>query len=531
MSDTNTKQAILIVLDGWGYREDSIHNAVAAAKTPNFNTYWEKYPHTLLEASGLAVGLPEGQMGNSEIGHTTIGAGKVIDTDLIRIAKAIKANEFISNPAFVKLFDHVKKNNSTLHVKGLLGTGGVHAHSDHLFAFLRSAKEAGITKLAIHAFTDGRDTAPQSAAGYLEELEKVIAEVGIGHIATATGRFYSMDRDNNWDRVAQAEDAIFEGKAKNIISKPLDSARGKKPSEVVKELYAAGKLDEHLEPMVFLDDSGKAWNVEKNDGVFFFNFRSDRAKQLSKKIVEKRDSHNICFVTLTEYDEKFGAHVAFPVMTIETTLAAEISRAGLTQAHIAETEKFPHATYFLNGGKQDPHSGEVHIMLESRKDVATHDLAPKMRAESIADKAIEEIEKGTNFIFINFANPDMVGHTANVPAIVEALEETDTQLGRVIGALEKKGGVAFITADHGNAELNLDQETGNKHTSHTTNPVPVILTSTTETFKESDTASNRDQNGKEQKIKILGGLADITPTILKLLDLNQPQSMTGKSLV
>jgi 2,3-bisphosphoglycerate-independent phosphoglycerate mutase len=505
MQNKTHKQVVVIVLDGWGYREDPTHNATKVAKTPIYNSIWEKYPHTLLEASGLAVGLPEGQMGNSEIGHTTIGAGKVIDTDLVRIGKAILQNEFVSNPAFTKVFDHVKTYGSTLHVKGLIGPGGIHAHSEHLHAFLRAAKQAGITKIAVHAFTDGRDAPPQSAADYLEELEKVIEDLGVGYIATASGRFYAMDRDNNWDRVKKAEDAVFHGQGITVS--------GKKPSQVMRELYKADKLDEHIEPMVFLDDSGKPYTLEKNDAIFFFNFRSDRAKQLSKKIIEKRDTHNVLFVTLTEYDPGFEAHVAFPPIKIETTLAKEISKAGLTQAHIAETEKFPHATYFLNGGKQDPHEGESHILLDSRKDVPTHDLAPKMRAESIADKAIEEIEKGTNFIFINFANPDMVGHTANVPAIVEALEEVDMQLGRVLKALEAKGGVAFVTADHGNAEVNIDPITGNKHTSHTINPVPAIITA------------------EGYNLRSGGGLADIAPTILKLMDINQPGSMTGQSLV
>ncbi len=503
------KQVVLIILDGWGYREDSTHNAIAAAKTPNFDKYWKKYPHTLLEASGLAVGLPEGQMGNSEIGHTTIGAGKVIDTDLVRIGKAIKSNEFISNKAFRHLFAHVKKHDSVLHVKGLIGTGGVHAHSEHLHAFLRAAKEAGIEKIAIHAFTDGRDTAPQSAAGYLEELEKVIEDLGIGFIASASGRFYAMDRDNNWDRLKRVEEVIFEGKGTTV--------QAKKPSEVIKELYKLGKVDEHLEPVLFLDDKGRSFKVQKSDGVFFFNFRSDRAKMLSRKIVEQVKNNNICFVTLTEYDADFNAHVAFPQASIETTLAQEISYAGLTQAHIAETEKFPHATYFLNGGKKDPHSGEVHIMLDSRKDVATHDLAPKMRAESIADKAIEEINKNTNFIFINFANPDMVGHTANVPAIIEAIEEVDLQLGRVVTALEKNNGIAFITADHGNAEVNIDPITGERHTAHTINPVPAIIT-----------VPDKDTN---IKLRSDAGLADIAPTILGLLQIKQPESMTGKNVI
>jgi 2,3-bisphosphoglycerate-independent phosphoglycerate mutase len=499
------QQVMLIILDGWGYREDPTHNAIAAAKTPVFNRLWKAFPHTLLEASGLAVGLPEGQMGNSEVGHSTIGAGKVIDTDLVRIGKAVKANEFIKNPAFVTLFDHVKKYDSVLHIKGLIGTGGVHAHSEHLHAFLKAAKEAGIVKIAIHAFTDGRDTPPQSAAGYLEELESVISDLGIGHIATVSGRFYAMDRDNNWDRLKKAEEAVFEAKGKTHTET--------KPSKIIKELYKEGKLDEHLEPMVFLDDTGKGYKVEKNDGVFFFNFRADRARMFSKKIAEKKDSHNICFVTLTEYDKTLPALVAFTPSSIETTLAAEISKVGLTQAHIAETEKFPHATYFLNGGRETPHEGESHELLASRKDVPTHDLAPKMRAEAIADRAIECIEKGIDFIFINFANPDMVGHTANVAAIIEAVEEVDTQLGRVEKALEKAGGVMFVTADHGNAEVNIDPISGEKHTSHTINPVPAIITSEKVTMRSG------------------GGLADITPTILELMAIKQPETMTGKSLI
>ncbi len=503
------KQAVLIVLDGWGYREDAMHNAVAAARKPFFDSLWKKYPHTLIEASGEAVGLPEGQMGNSEIGHTTIGAGKAMDTDLVRIKKAIKAGatgDFFANPAFLALFEHVKKYDSTLHIKGLVGQGGVHAHSDHLHAFLEACKMHGVSKVALHLFTDGRDTAPQSAAEFIRELEKVMKATGVGRIATATGRFYAMDRDNNWDRVARAEDAIFEAKSahthKNVVV-----------SDVIEDLYKNGIKDEHLEPIVFLDENGKGYKVEKNDGIFFFNFRSDRARQFSKKIAERAEKDNLCFVTLAEYEKTLKALVAFTPAAIETTLAAEISKAGLTQAHIAETEKFPHATYFLNGGREKPHDGEKHIMLESRKDVPTHDLAPKMRAEGIADAAVKEIEAGTDFLFINFANPDMVGHTANVPAIVEAIEEVDLQLSRVVKALEAKGGVAFITADHGNAEVNVDLVTGEKHTAHTINPVPVIWT---------DTAA---------KLKPTGTLADIAPTLLAHFGLPKPKTMTGESLL
>jgi 2,3-bisphosphoglycerate-independent phosphoglycerate mutase len=502
-SERNT-QVVLIVLDGWGYREDSEHNAIAQARTPFFDSLWKKYPHTLLEASGLAVGLPEGQMGNSEIGHTTIGAGKVIDTDLVRIGKAIETGEYAKNSAFVSLFDHVKKHSSTLHVQGLLSDGGVHSHYQHLFAFLNAAKAAGIKRVAVHAFTDGRDTAPQSAAHYLKDLEKVLAEVGIGFIATVSGRFYAMDRDNNWDRLAKVEQALFECKG-NLCTL--------KPSEYVENLYKEGKLDEHLEPIVCLDANGKGCAVEDNDAVFFFNFRADRARMISTKVLERQMKNNVCFATLTEYSTEFKCLVAFPPAKIETTLAAEISKAGLTQAHIAETEKFPHATYFLNGGKEKPHEGEVHVMLSSRKDVQTHDLAPKMQAAGIADKAIEQINAGTDFIFINFANPDMVGHTANIPAIIEAVEEVDLQLKRVAEALSAQGGIAFITADHGNAEVNVDPVTGEKHTAHTINPVPAVITDTSLILRDG------------------GGLADIAPTILKLMDIDQPASMTGKSIV
>jgi 2,3-bisphosphoglycerate-independent phosphoglycerate mutase len=504
----NPKQShpvALIILDGWGHRTDKKHNAVAAAHKPYFDMLWKKYPHTLLDASGLAVGLPKGQMGNSEIGHTTIGAGKVIDTDLVRIAKSIEMGEFENNPAFKKLFTHVKKNKSTLHVQGLLSDGGVHSHSDHLFAFLKAAKKAGIGKVAIHIFTDGRDTAPQSAAKYIAELEKVIAKVGVGIIASISGRFYAMDRDNNWDRLAKTEEVMFGGKGNTITIKP---------SAHIAELYKAGKLDEHLEPIICEDGCV----IAKNDGIFFFNFRADRARMISKKIIERRTKMNLCYVTMTDYGSEYDTHIAFPTIAIETTLAKEISKAGKSQAHIAETEKFPHATYFLNGGVEKPHKKESHEMLASRKDVKTHDEAPKMRAEGIADKALEHIERGTDFIFINFANPDMVGHTANVPAIIEAVEEVDKQLRRVSEALLAKGGTLFITADHGNAEVNVDPKTGEKHTAHTTNLVPAIVASAVPKYLKA-------------KLNAGGGLSDIAPTILEMMGVKKHKTMTGKILI
>jgi 2,3-bisphosphoglycerate-independent phosphoglycerate mutase len=502
------KPVALIVLDGWGYREEKEHNAIAEAKTPFFDELWRDYPHSLLEASGLAVGLPEGQMGNSEVGHTTIGAGKTVFTDLVRISESAKRGGFGDNEALQKLFSHAVKNNSTLHLLGLIGTGGVHAHSDHLIAVLKSAKEAGVKRVAIHAFADGRDTPPESAGGYLVDLEKVLVDLDYGFISTLAGRYYAMDRDNNWDRLVKAEQAIFTGAGMQ--------AGNQRASVVAKLFYSKGKTDEHFEPVVFLDQTGQKETIKENDAVFFFNFRADRARMLAQKIMEYAVGKNILFGTMTQYDKSFACPnpdgtraclVAFSPTVIETTLAKEISKAGLSQAHIAETEKFAHATYFLNGGEEKPYPKEEHILVPSRKDVPTHDLAPEMMAEEIANKAIMEINKGTDFIFINFANADMVGHTANKEAIIKGIERVDLELKRVVLSIQEKGGVAFITADHGNAEINVDTKTGEKHTAHTLSPVPFIITDKTKTLKN-------------------GTLAQITPTILKILGIEKPDIMT-----
>ncbi len=500
------KSVVLIVLDGWGYREEKENNAIAEANTPFFDSLWNECPHSLLEASGLAVGLPEGQMGNSEVGHTTIGAGKIVYTDLIRISLAARKGKFDSNETFQKLFAHAKENNSTLHLMGLLGPGGVHAHSEHLYEILKASKRAGLKDVAIHVFTDGRDTPPQSAAEYLLELENKINEIGIGFISTMTGRYFAMDRDNNQDRLAKAEEVLFSGVGMQ--------AGNQKASDVARLFYSKEKTDEHFEPVVFLNKEGNKELIGQNDAVFFYNFRADRARMLSQKIIEFTQGRDILFGTLTQYDKNFSDKclVAFTPVSIETTLAKEISKNGLLQAHIAETEKFAHATYFLNGGEEKPYAGERHILVESRKDVATHDLAPEMRAEEIANKTIDEINKGTDFIFVNFANADMIGHTANRMAIIEGLEKVDRELKKVISALQQKGGTAFITADHGNAEVNIDSETGKKHTAHTINLVPFITTDTNLILKN-------------------GSLADITPTILEIFKISQPVQMSGKSLL
>ncbi len=502
---TIPRPVVLIILDGWGYREEQTNNAIADAAKPYFDSLWEKYPHTVLDASEESVGLPEGQIGNSEVGHMTIGAGTTIDTDLVRITKAIRTGEFAQNPAMQKLFTHVQQHGSTLHVMGLVSPGGVHSHQEHLHAFLRACKAQGISKVAIHVFTDGRDTAPQASVQYLKDLEEVIAQEGVGRVATLSGRFFAMDRDKNWDRLAKVEDAMFFCKG-NVCE--LQRA-----SDLVKDLHAAGHMDEHLEPHVFVDEKGEGVSIQKDDGIFFFNFRADRARQIAQKVLERTAGLNTVFVTLTEYDATLAVDVAFRPERVQTTLSAEISKAGLTQAHVAETEKYAHATYFLNGGVETPHEGEEFVLVESRKDVPTHDLAPEMKAKEITDEALKRIENGTDFLFINYANADMVGHTANVPAVKIAVETIDRELARLVPAVVERGGAVFISADHGNAEMNVDPHSGEKHTAHTLNLVPGILTIEGKQLRQS------------------GTLADIAPTILELMQLPQPESMKGKSLL
>lgn len=497
------KPLVLIVLDGWGERAEKEFNGIFEAPTPVMDRLVASFPHATLDASEESVGLPTGQMGNSEIGHMTIGSGRVIDTDLVKISKAIKNGEFSNNPEFGALFNHVKNNNGTLHAVGLLSPGGVHSHNEHLYAFLKAAKAADISRVAIHAITDGRDVAPQSAADYLKELEAVMTEAGIGFVATCSGRFYAMDRDKNWDRLKRAEDAMFRCEG-NTCTK-------EKPSEAVARLHKEGIVDEHLEPLVFLDDNGKGCPIAENDGVFVFNYRADRSRMIASRLAEMSKAKNLCVVTMTEYDKTIDCRVAFAPNAIETTLAAEISKHGLTQAHIAETEKYAHATYFLNGGVEEPHAGEEFVLVESRKDVPTHDLAPEMKAKEIADKAIEKIEGGTDFLFINFANADMVGHTGVKEAIHVAVETVDRELGRVVEAAVQKGGAVFITADHGNAEHYFDPVKNEKITSHTMNLVPAILT----------------MNGVALKN---GTLADVAPTCLGVMGLPIPPSMTGRDL-
>jgi len=499
MTKETRPQVALIILDGFGYREDTTHNAVAASKKDFFDALWKKYPHSLLQAGEEAVGLPTGQVGNSEIGHTTIGAGKVIDTDLVRISKAVRNGDFDKNSVFEKVFDHAAKNKTTLHIMGLAGQGGVHAHQEHFLALLKLAKKQKIEKIALHLFTDGRDSGPYDALHAVAEIQKVCdASDGRIFISTISGRYYAMDRDNNWDRMDRFMNLVHEDDTTPIVVDALAE---------IKKQHEAGKTDEHIEPFVLARGP-----IAHNDGIIVMNFRADRARMLLAKLLEEKEAKSLVIATLTEYDKKFDCHVVFEPNKIDTTLANEISLAGLTQAHVAETEKFPHATYFLNGGKEEPHKGEEHVMLASRKDVKTHDEAPEMRAEAITDEAIKRVNAGVDFIFINYANPDMVGHTANVPAIKKAIEVMDVNLKRFVEALLARGGVAVITADHGNAELNVDPVTGDKHTAHTLSLVPCVIT----------------KEGIEMRD---GSLADLAPTILEIMGLKKPKVMTGESLM
>lgn len=500
----NTKQVLLVILDGWGHREEEKDNAIAEARTPFFDHLYTTYPHSLLGAHGRYVGLPDGQSGNSEVGHIAIGTGQIIHTDLVRITKAFEDGTIMDNQTLRDLFTHVTANSSTLHLLGLLSPGGVHSHQKHLHGMLRVAKEAGITKIAIHAFTDGRDTPPQSARGYLEELEQILEEEGVGYIASAAGRFWAMDRDHNWDRVSRAEDALFAGKG--------SIHQNAKASEVMHALHEKGIMDEHLEPMVFLDEKGSSYTIQKNDGVLFFNFRPDRARMLARRISLRAEKENLYFATMTGYDATLPAHVLFPQPSVETSIAHSVSNAGLSQAHIAETEKYAHVTYFLNGGKEVRYANEEDILIPSRKDILTHDLAPDMRAKEITDAAILQIKKGVNFIVINYANSDMVAHTANKDATLHAIETIDTEMKRLVENAKEMGAIVFITSDHGNAEVTIDQQTGVKHTAHTTNPVPAILTLPSVALSD-------------------GGLADVAPTILELLDIIPPTAMNGRSLI
>lgn len=501
---------VLVVLDGWGLDEAHEYNGVAQAQTPCFDELSSAYPFTTLQASGEHVGLPDGQIGNSEVGHTTIGAGTVIYQDLVRIGKDVTDKAFDANPAFQQAFDHVIQNNSQLHIMGLLSTGGVHSHEDHFVELFEAATRAGIKQINLHPFLDGRDSNRTDGTQSLARLESKVVELNCGHIATVTGRYYAMDRDKNWDRTERAMNAIANGEADEIFDNDT------KPSVAILNHYDHERFDELIEPMVFRNADGQVATLNQNDAIIFTNFRTDRTRQLSKRIGEEITPKNLCFVTMTNYGNEINSIVAYEPISIEETIASVVANAGLNQAHLAETEKFAHATYFLNGGREDVHGLEEHVLIPSNKDVKTHDEKPEMKAKELTDETIARLATN-DFIFLNYANPDMVGHTANQKAIIVAVETVDRELGRLVKAVLEHNGTLLVIADHGNAETMIDPTTGQPHTAHTTNPVPCILIG--------------KDNIAGLKLTDNGGLKDVAPTILDLLGLEKPAVMTGQSLI
>ena len=500
----------MIILDGFGKRDEVTGNAVAQAHKPNFDRYWNEFPHNQLKASGLDVGLPEGQMGNSEVGHTNIGAGRIVYQSLTRIDKAIMDGEFQTNEALNHAIDHALENNSDLHLFGLLSNGGVHSHQNHLYALIKMAKDKGVKHTYIHAFLDGRDVAPTSGKGFMEELEKFIAELGYGEVATVSGRFYAMDRDKRWERVEKAYSVLTTGKGQTA----------RNPVEAIEASYAEGVNDEFMLPTVIEKDGKPVGTVKDNDAVIFFNFRPDRAIQLSNAFTDTAWEHfervvhplNVKFVTMTLYNPSIVAEVAYPPIEMKNVIGEVLSDKGLTQLRIAETEKYPHVTFFMNGGRNEEFPGESRILINSPK-VETYDLQPEMSAYEVTDALVADIEADKHdAILLNFANPDMVGHSGILEAAIKAIEAVDECLGRVVDAIHAKGGHAIIFADHGNSETMTTPE-GNPHTAHTTVPVPVIVT----------------KHGVE--LRDGGRLADIAPTMLDLLGVEKPAEMTGESLI
>lgn len=501
----NQKKVALIILDGWGLNKDYPGNAITQAKTPNFDRMWKDYPTAVLQASGEAVGLPEGQMGNSEVGHFTIGAGQVSFQDLVKIKKAIDDGSFNKNPAFIKAFNHTKSNNSTLHIMGMVSPGGVHSHQDHISALVKAAKEVGVKQVYIHGFLDGRDVAAQSAQGYIQKLIDDLAEINLGEIASLAGRFYPMDRDENWDRT----DVFYQ----TIIGK-REATRFSTPLKAIQASYQQDETDYFVKPCMIEVGDGEDGFVKDNDAVIFSNFRNDRMIQLAERFV-KTDLKNIYLASMTQYNSKFDIEVAFIKEKPEMYLGKVISDAGLKQLRITETEKFAHMTFFLNCQNHQPLEGEDRIMLDSN-DVKAHDEKPEMRVHDITKQILQDFQSGTySAVMTNLCNTDLVGHTGNIPAAIKACQAMDECLGKLEESALKNDFSLIIIADHGNADEMLDEETGEMITSHSTNPVPFILVS------KSINKLNRSE----------GSLPDIAPTMLQMLGLEIPDEMTGESLV
>ncbi|EOS21895.1 2,3-bisphosphoglycerate-independent phosphoglycerate mutase [Lachnospiraceae bacterium 3-1] len=507
------KPAVLMILDGFGLNEKHEANAVYEANTPNIDGLMKDYPFVRGYASGLSVGLPDGQMGNSEVGHLNMGAGRIVYQELTRISKEIEDGDFFKNEALLKGMKNVKDNNSALHLYGLLSDGGVHSHNTHLYGLLEMARREGIEKVYVHCFLDGRDTSPTSGKGFMEALESKMQEIGVGQIATVMGRYYVMDRDNRWDRVETAYKALAYGEGKRVAN----------AVEAVGASYAEDVTDEFVVPTVVEKDGQPVATINDKDSIIFFNFRPDRAREITRTFcMEEFDGFDrgarkdVTYICFTEYDVTIpNKTVAFHKVELANTFGQFLADHGKTQARIAETEKYAHVTFFFNGGVEEPNQGEDRILVNSPK-VATYDLKPEMSAYEVCDKLVEAIKSDKyDVIIINFANPDMVGHTGVEAAAIKAVEAVDTCVGKAVAALKEVDGTMFLCADHGNAEQLVDYDTGESFTAHTINPVPFIL------INYDDSYTLREG----------GCLADIAPTLIEIMGMEQPEEMTGKSLL
>jgi len=506
------KPVVLLILDGWGYSETEKNNAIFSARKPNWDTLWDKYPHTLIKASESAVGLPADQMGNSEVGHLNLGAGRVVYQEISRIDHSLESGSFFKNGILCNSVDSAVSNDKAVHIMGLLSDGGVHSHDTHIHAMVKLAADRGAQKIYIHVFLDGRDTSPVSAEKYLAKLNKCLDQVGKGQVASIVGRYFAMDRDNRWDRVKSCYDVIAHGKADYHATTALEG---------LKQAYQRNETDEFVKATCIHSSDAEPVKIEDGDSLIFMNFRSDRARQITQPFIEpnfdqfETGSHPELgsFVSLTEYKSTFDVQVAFPPERLRNVFGSYISDLGLRQLRIAETEKYAHVTFFLNGGIEEPFPGEDRVLVPS-PDVATYDLQPEMNAPALTEKLVEAINSEKyDVIICNFANPDMVGHTGKFDATVKAIEALDVCVGKVVDAIQAVDGEVLITADHGNAEQMADSNTGQAHTAHTTNPVPFIYV------------------GRDADLAPLGALSDVTPTMLYLMGIEKPPEMGGQSLV
>jgi 2,3-bisphosphoglycerate-independent phosphoglycerate mutase len=526
------KPLVLIILDGWGYRAETKANAIALARKPTYDRLLREYPNTLIHTSGPFVGLPEGQMGNSEVGHLNIGAGRIVHMDITRIDLMVRNGEFFQHPVLLDAMKHARYGERRLHLFGLVSDGGVHSQQAHLYALLKMAKQNGLERVFVHAFMDGRDTLPTNGAGYLEQLQQKMREYNCGKIATVNGRYYAMDRDRRWERIAKAYSAM--------VSADAQGGKNADPVQGMKDSYNKGVTDEFVIPFVCTDSRGQALaTIRDEDSCLCFNFRADRVRQITRALARNsglnqnggsdlpgaadldatiprdRGPKNLHYVCMTRYDKNFSLPVVIPPESMANILANVMSGTNMRNLRVAETEKYAHVTYFFNGGVEPPFPGEERVMVQSPK-VATYDLKPEMSAAGIADAVVKATEDGTfDVIIVNFANADMVGHSGKIEPTVKAVEVVDACLGRIESAVRAKGGAMLITADHGNAEMMVDPATGGPHTAHTTNPVPFIVV---------------QENAKQFTLKPGGSLRDISPTLLGMLGVDEPNEMTGTDL-